>query len=109
MYLLEICSECSQDAEYSHLPDITKFRGLLDLISACTLAILGNVLDFRTYSSANQHEDSNTSKDQIFLMSTYDRNDISSNERMAICYARGVALSIFEWVRTEFVVTHPDG
>ncbi len=42
-------------------------------------------------------------------MATYDCNDIPSNERMAISYARGVALSIFDWVWSHCEVIGPDG
>jgi hypothetical protein len=92
-----------------HLPDVNTVDGLLDLLSACILAILGNVLDFRTYSAPNQREDEVASEDQMTLMSNYDCNNIPSNERMAICYTRGMALAIFHWVRLNCVVRSPDG
>ena len=46
---------------------------------------------------------------QVPLMKQYDCNNIPRNEHMAICYARGIALSIFDWVRSQFVITGPDG
>lgn len=97
------------DFETLHLPDLATFDGVLELLSCCILAILGNVLDFRTYSAPNQDEDKAPSDTQKPLMKHYDRNNIPRNERMAICYARGVALSIFDWVRTQFVITGPSG
>ena len=81
--------------------------GLLDLLSLCILVILGNVLDFRTYSAPNQGEYEPADKDQALLMSKFDHNGISSNERMAICHARGVALHIIKWVRDCCVVKSP--
>jgi len=42
-------------------------------------------------------------------MAKFDRNHIPGNERMAISYARGVALYVFDWVRSQCVVTGPDG
>lgn len=33
------------DLILQHLPDITNFDGVLDLLSLCILVILGNVLD----------------------------------------------------------------
>jgi len=102
-------SDVFLDAEYRHLPDMTTFDGLLDLLSACTLAILGNVLDPRTYCAPNQGEDEEMSDAQRLFMVKYDLNNIPSNERKAICYARGVAFSIFHWVRSEFNITGPDG
>jgi len=97
------------DIEYAHLPDIKTFDGVLDLISACILAILGNVLDFRTYSAPNQRDDKPKTKTQHAMMVAYDRNDIPRNERRAICYVRGVALALFDWVRWNLVITAPDG
>ena len=67
----------------------------MDLISSCTLAVLGNVLDFRTYSTPNQAEKDPTTRAQLQLWKDFDQNDIPGDERMAICYARGVALTIF--------------
>lgn len=83
--------------------------GLLNLISGCTLAILGNVLDFRTYSAPNQAEDDPMTKEQQQLWKDFDRNDIPGDERMAICYARGIALAVFQWIRTRCIVKDPVG
>lgn len=83
--------------------------GLLDMISGCTFAILANVLDFRTYSGPNQPEAVVTTKGQYNLWSNLDRNDIPGDERMAIVYARGVALSVFAWIRKWCIVKDPDG
>lgn len=99
MQLSRFFSDISLDIEYSHLPDVQTFDGLLDLLSACILAILGNVLDYRTYSAPNQDKDEPASHSQKVLMEEFDRNNISANERMAICHARGIALTIFNWVR----------
>ena len=35
------------DSEYLHLPDLRTLDGVLDLLSACSLIILRNVLDFQ--------------------------------------------------------------
>ena len=53
----------SSDEEYHQLPDVRTVNGLLDLILGCTLAILGNVLDFRTYCAPNQTEEKVTTKE----------------------------------------------
>ena len=82
---------------------------MLDLLSASILVFLGNVLDFRTYSAPNQDATVKASYTQKNLMQEFDRNSIPSNERMAICYARGAALSIFNWVRKFAVIKGPDG
>lgn len=97
------------DDEYLHLPDVRTPKGLLDLVSGCTLAILGNVLDFRTYSAPNQQESEKTTTAQSRLWKDFDRNDIPGDERMAICYARGVALTVFDWIRDFCIIKTPDG
>ena len=113
MSLLSLCfaffvADTPLDSEYSHLPDLRTLDGVLDLLSACSLIILGNVLDFRTYSAPNQGEEEEASAAQRHLMAAYDLNHITANERQALCYARGVALSIFDWVRNTLVITAPD-
>ena len=85
------------------------FQGLMDLISGCSLIILANVLDFRTYSAPNQREAQRASKTQIQLWEDFDRNAIPGDQRMAICYARGLALVAFGWIRDMCVVKTPDG
>jgi hypothetical protein len=97
------------DDEYVHLPDVHTVEGLLDLISGCTLVILGNVVDFRTYCAPNQTEDDPTTAEQHRLWKEFDRNDILGDERMAMCYARGMALCVFEWIRGWCVVRNPEG
>jgi hypothetical protein len=97
------------DPEFSHLPDVETTDGLLDLLSACILAILANVLDFRMYSAPNQGEHDKVTAMQKRLMILFDRNDISSNERLGICYARGVALMVFEWIRSYCVIKNHQG
>jgi hypothetical protein len=42
-------------------------------------------------------------------MSLFDRNDISSAERIAMCHARGMALVVFEWIRSHCVIKNPEG
>jgi hypothetical protein len=97
------------DDEYLHLPDIRTADGILDLISGCTLAILGNVLDFRTYCAANQAEAHTTTQEQGRLWRKFDRNNIPGDERMAICYTRGLALQVFSWIRQWCIIKTPDG
>ncbi len=74
-----------------HIPDINTFDGVLDLLSECILAILGNVLDFWTYSAPNQGDDQQMSVLQSVMIMVFNCNDISHNKWMAICYVWGVA------------------
>ncbi len=83
--------------------------GLLDLISGCTLAILGNVLDFRTYCAPNQAEANPTTSEQQSLWKKFDWNNIRGEERMAICYTRGIALHVFAWIWKQRIVKTPNG
>jgi hypothetical protein len=96
------------DDKYSHLPDVRMLQGLLDLISGCTLVVLGNVLDFRTYSAPNQLEGEQTTAEQARLWRNFDWNDIPGDEHMAICYARGVVLTVFDWIRDWCIIKTPD-
>ena len=95
--------------ELHHLPDINTVDGLLDLLAACTLVILGNVLDFRTYCAPNQREEDVATPSQRQQMSLHDRNAIPANERAAICYARGIGLAVFQWIRSSCVIKTPEG
>jgi len=80
----------TSDDEHLHLPNIQTFQGLMNLISGCTLAVLANVLDFRTYSAPNQAEEDPTTRAQLQLWKDFDRNDILGDECMVICYTHGV-------------------
>ncbi|EDR05515.1 uncharacterized protein LACBIDRAFT_329480 [Laccaria bicolor S238N-H82] len=90
-----------------HLPNVETMEGMLNIICLAVLIILGNVLDFRTYSTPNQGEDDEASPTQRTLMDTGDINAIPNNERIAYCYARGVALHILKWLRSCATFTGP--
>ena len=96
------------DPAASHLPNVNNIDGLMNLLSACVLVILGNVLDFRTYRAPTQEEYTKADKNQQILID-HEINTIPINERLAICYARGVALRLFNWIRHCFVITGPEG
>ncbi|EDR01135.1 uncharacterized protein LACBIDRAFT_333529 [Laccaria bicolor S238N-H82] len=96
------------DPAASHLPDIKDFTGLMDLLSACVLVILGNVLDFRTYRAPSQDEYKKANKNQQILID-HEINSITIRERFAICYARGVALHLINWIRICSEIRGPGG
>jgi hypothetical protein len=79
--------------------------GVMNLLSLAALNFLGNVLDFRTYSAPNQGEDEVASDEQKTLLRNYDRCNITGDERSAMCYARGVAVVIFDWIRKHATIT----
>ncbi len=69
----------------------------------------GNVLDFRTYTTAaNQHAQPLTEAEKQLIM-TNDINGIPTNERLAMCYTRGAALHLFRWVRECCIIHGPEG
>jgi len=80
----------------------------MDLLSTCVLVILGNVLDFRTYRAPTQEEYAKADKTQQILID-HEINTIPVTERFAICYARGVALHLINWIRCCSVITGPGG
>ena len=80
----------------------------MNLLSACVLVILGNVLDFRTYRAPTQEENQEANKNQQILID-HDFNTIPVNERFAICYSWGVALHLINWIRRFSLITGPDG
>jgi hypothetical protein len=108
LIIIEISYMYYTDPAASHLPNINNIDGLMNLLSACVLVILANVLDFRTYRAPTQEENQKANKNQQILID-HDFNSIPTNERLAICYSRGVALHLINWVRKFCVVTNPEG
>ena len=96
------------DPAASHLPNVDSIDGLMNLLSACVLVVFANILDFRTYRAPTQEENHKANKSQQTLLD-HDFNTIPSNERLAICYSRGVALHLMNWVRRFCMVTGPEG
>ena len=92
-----------------HLPDLQTPHGMMSLLSLCVLVFLGNVLDFRTYAASVHHQDQPLTNTEKWLMMEYDINSLPTNERLAICYCRGVATHLFKWVRECCVIHGPDG
>ena len=90
------------------MPDVNNINGLLNLLPACVLVVLGNVVDFRTYKAPNQYEDTSADAQLMGLMKSIDLNAIPFNERKAMCYARGVALHTMDWIRDSCTIKHGD-
>ncbi|KAJ3493289.1 hypothetical protein NLJ89_g11055 [Agrocybe chaxingu] len=85
-----------------HLPDPNSVEGFVDLLTVCNLNILGNVLDFRTYSTPNESSDRPATEAQRLLLLTSDVNNIPPEERAHMRYARGMALEVLRWARSQF-------
>ena len=81
----------------------------MNFLSLCVLVILGNVLDFRTYTASSHQQAQPLTKAEKWLMMDHDINGIPTNERLAICYCRGAAFHLFRWVRECCIVHGPDG
>lgn len=92
-----------------HVPDVNSIEGIVQLLTLCMLVVLSNVLDFRTYAAPNQGEDEAPEAFAQKLHNDYDRNDIPATERLAICYARGVALAVMEAISNSCTIVYPDG
>ncbi|KAF8874506.1 hypothetical protein CPB84DRAFT_1690089 [Gymnopilus junonius] len=110
-YHLGLVEGCvpSSDRAAVHLPDIKSIDGVLNLLSACVLVVLGNVLDFRTYKAPNQSDDDEASEEQASLLQNCDINAIPYNERVASCYARGVAFYVMQWIQACATICGPSG
>ena len=90
-----------------HLPNLEGIDGIMNLLSLCVLAILGNVLDFRSYSPASYIQDRPLTKTDKWMITEFDINAIPTNERLAICYTRGAALHLCKWIRACCVIHGP--
>ena len=76
--------------EFGHIPQLTDFDSLLNLLSFCNLLILGNVLDSRTYQSEPGVSSPAT-------LMKHDANAIPAKERYEMAYARGRCWEILFW------------
>jgi hypothetical protein len=93
------CTDTATEPEIGHLPDPSTLSGALDLIAFCFLVILGNVLDFRTYT--------NGIGEPLEEAGEQDKNGITLEERVNIFQARGVCLELLRWWESNYRVTNP--
>ncbi|PPQ74768.1 hypothetical protein CVT26_005013 [Gymnopilus dilepis] len=89
------------DISYGHLPAIHTAKGLCDLLSVCSLLILSNVIDARTYLAPNQSAITSPDDLRLSIRDRFDRTGISRKERISMIYARGLAFEILQWI-TEY-------
>ena len=73
---------------------------LIDFITLCNVGI--NVLDSRTYGTADETED------DCCLMELYDCNTISDDDRRKYVHERGLSLELLHWVGTRYFVFDND-
>src|SRR6267378_3456159 len=93
------CTDTATEPEIGHLPDPSTLSRALDLIAFCFLVILGNVLDFRTYT--------NGIGEPLEEAGEQDQNGITLEERVNIFQARGVCLELLSWWESNYRVTKP--
>lgn len=80
-----------------HIPDLKSMDSVLDFLSACSLAIFSNVLDFNTYVHPDQDKEERLSEAAILQMDQYDYNSMLPSDRSGCVYARGLALDLMDW------------
>lgn len=76
------------------------------MLTLCTLAILVNVLDFRTYLGPNQVEGEHPTEHQLYDLQEYDSNNIIWPERMAMSHGRGMALAMLKAITDCCTITN---
>lgn len=74
------------------------------MLALCIAVVLGNVLDSRTYKVPNQPNDEEASTLAKSNMLNYEINDIPCQDRLRMCYSRGLCLDIFRWFRSSYDV-----
>jgi hypothetical protein len=99
---LPVLSAFCLDPDMEHLPNPAKMDSLMDLISLCIIGVLINVLDFRTYTHRAAGE--KMTKFEKEQLSKFDCNGLSSSERQACQYVRGLALRMLEWIDDHYCV-----
>ncbi|KAF8879431.1 hypothetical protein CPB84DRAFT_1751653 [Gymnopilus junonius] len=82
-----------------HLLDVRTWNGVLDFINMCSLAILFNVLDPRTYQLPPSSDEVDEARyDQ------YDLNTIPTSDRRRFVFARGLVRQLIEWLGAKFLM-----
>lgn len=112
------------DTASAHIPNLKNMASVLDLLAACSISILSNVLDFKTYCYPNQgpgdddgekttsevlHTDNGLTNDQVRQMELFDYNSKSSDDRAGCVYARGLALDLLKWFTDHYLLVEPSG
>ena len=91
-----------------HLPDVTHFPSLVDILSLCNFCILANVLDYNTYQCL-MTKGGKPSADEIRLRTRYDYNALTFVQRRYFTYIRGVALNFIFWLDSNYtLVSNPN-
>ena len=103
---LPMLSAFCLDPDLEHLPDPGDMNSLMDLISLCIIGVTINLLDFRTYTHrAAREEMTDWEKEQL---AKFDCNGLSSSERRACQYVRGLALLMLHWIDDHYSVKDAD-
>ena len=90
-----------------HLPALKTMESVMDLISLCTLAYLGNALDENTYKfPGNEWE---MSKEQKMIWVEYDINGMKLMDRRRATYIRGIAREVITWFSENYEIRMKSG
>ena len=87
-----------------HLPDLTDFRSLLNVLALCNYCILGNILDYDTYSFPGLKYDEKVMAEQKRLRELHDYNALDPERRQHMSYVRGLAINLRCWIKKHFDV-----
>lgn len=86
--------------DFAHIPQLTQFADVLDLLSLCNLMIIWHALDDNTYVPQivrGQH--GNTSSHQT---GSSEDNKVSGAMRFVRAYVRGQCWEIIDWIFTHY-------
>jgi hypothetical protein len=93
--------DLSIENNVQHLPDLMRFRSLVDVLALCNFCVLANVLDYNTYQFPLS-KGGKPSPREIYLRNRYDYNVLSPVKRCYYSYMCGVAFNFMKWLISEF-------
>lgn len=91
-----------QGSSKAHVPDITKEESFIDLLVACSLGVLINVLCHLTYTAPGLDRTWAMDESQMHLWNQYDVNGLSEDDRKLLCLARGQSIELISWLSTTY-------
>jgi hypothetical protein len=94
-------TDSSIENNAQHLPDLMRFRSLIDVLALCNFCVLANVLDYNTYQFPLSKGGKPTAR-KVYLQDRYDYNALSPVKRRYYSYMCGVAFNFMNWLISEF-------
>jgi hypothetical protein len=96
-----LTEDSSKENNVQHLPDLMRFRSLVDVLALCNFCILANVLDYNTYQFPLSKGGKPMPR-QLQLRARYDYNALSPVKCRYYTYIRGLAFNFMNWLITQF-------